>query len=330
MSAMGLLQVGPCSVCAFPPAPWSSLSSPPPSYSAKMLAGIGQKTIPAGRFDFARSKSAFQDNAEVAANLKRNSSAGWPVKAVTNEPLNPGSSAGLYDEAEILKRQQLFNKIAPMYDNLNDWLSLGQHRVWKRMAVSWSGAKAGGTVLDICCGSGDLAFLLAQKVGKSGKVIGLDFAKEQLMIAADRQQDSSRTSAADIEWIQGDALSLPFEESSFDAITMGYGLRNVANIPRALAEIYRVLKPGRKASVLDFNRSPDPFTGEIQGFMLDNVVVPVATYFGVQEEYAYLKTSIARFPLGAEQERLAANEGFSKAVHYELAGGLMGVLVVTK
>ncbi|BBN10767.1 hypothetical protein Mp_5g06240 [Marchantia polymorpha subsp. ruderalis] len=203
MSAMGLLQMGPCSVCAFPHAPWSHLPSPPPSSSAKMLAGIGigQKTNLAGRFHFSRTNSAFQDNSEVAANLKPNSSAGWPVKAVTSEPSNPGSPAELDDEAEMLKRQELFNTIAPMYDNLNDWLSLGQHRVWKRMAVSWAGAKAGETVLDICCGSGDLAFLLAQKVGPSGKVIGLDFAKEQLVIAADRQQDSPRTSAADMEQV---------------------------------------------------------------------------------------------------------------------------------
>ncbi|CAM6094386.1 unnamed protein product [Calypogeia fissa] len=234
------------------------------------------------------------------------------------------------DEAEVMKRQRLFNRIAPVYDNLNDWLSLGLHRVWKRMCVAWSGAKAGDTVLDICCGSGDLSFLLAEKVGPEGKVSGLDFAAEQLSIAASRQEDSPRARLARIEWIQGDALALPFDNECFDGITMGYGLRNVANIPQALAEIHRVLKPGRKAAILDFNRSPNPVTDGVQSWMLDNVVVPVATYLGVEQEYAYLKTSIARFPFGTEQERLAEDAGFSRAVHYELGGGLMGVLVLTK
>ncbi|XP_065636768.1 2-phytyl-1,4-beta-naphthoquinone methyltransferase, chloroplastic-like [Quercus suber] len=86
-----------------------------------------------------------------------------------------------------LERQELFGRIAPVYDNLNDLLSLGQHRIWKRMTVSWTGAKMGDCALDLCCGSGDLAFLLSEKVGSNGKVIGLDFSKEQLSIASCRQ-----------------------------------------------------------------------------------------------------------------------------------------------
>lgn len=131
-------------------------------------------------------------------------------------------------------RQNLFNRIASNYDHLNDLLSLGQHRIWKRMAVSWSGAKAGDNVLDICCGSGDLTFLLAEKVGVRGK-----------------------------DWI------------------------------------------------------------------LDNVVVPVANGYGLGDDYAYLKTSIANFPTGKQQEKLALEVGFSRARHYGIAGGLMGVLVAT-
>lgn len=234
-------------------------------------------------------------------------------------------------EREVGQRQELFNKIAPMYDSLNDWLSLGQHRVWKRMAVSWSGVKPGDRVLDICCGSGDVAFLLKSKVSPSGSVVGLDFAQEQLDVAAERELESSYGSAEPrIEWRLGDALALPFEDGSFDAVTMAYGLRNVASVPLALEEIYGVLKPGKRASVLDFNRSERAEVVRFQGWMLDNLVVPVASQFGMQEEYAYLKTSIARFPTGQEQEKLALAAGFAKAVHYELAGGLMGVLVLTK
>lgn len=227
-------------------------------------------------------------------------------------------------------RQSLFNRIASNYDQLNDLLSLGQHRVWKRMAVSWSGAKAGDIVLDICCGSGDLTFLLAEKVGVRGKVTGLDFANEQLTIASERQAGSSNTCYRNIEWVQGDALNLPFADFSFNAVTVGYGLRNVVDITQALREIYRVLRKGSTVSVLDFNRSSDSTTTTfIQDLVLDNVVVPVANGYGLGDDYAYLKTSIANFPTGKQQEKLALEVGFSRARHYEIAGGLMGVLVAT-
>ncbi|XP_057541809.1 2-phytyl-1,4-beta-naphthoquinone methyltransferase, chloroplastic isoform X2 [Amaranthus tricolor] len=227
------------------------------------------------------------------------------------------------------ERQALFNRIAPVYDNLNDLLSLGQHRVWKRMAVSWSGAKGGDTVLDICCGSGDLAFLLSEKVGVDGQVLGLDFSREQLLIASSRQQERSSACYKNIEWLQGDALNLPFPNDTFDAITMGYGLRNVTDKERAVQEIFRVLKPGCKVSILDFNKSNQPVTGLIQEWMIDNVVVPAATVYGLADEYKYLKSSIQEFLTGKELEQLALAIGFSDAKFYEIAGGLMGNLVAT-
>ncbi|KAG2701947.1 hypothetical protein I3760_06G069200 [Carya illinoinensis] len=163
------------------------------------------------------------------------------------------------------ERQTLFNRIAPVYDNLNDLLSLGQHRVWKRMAVSWSGAKMGDQVLDLCCGSGDLSFLLSEKVGSNGKVTGLDFSKEQLSVASLRRNMSLKTCYKNIDWVEGDALDLPFPDGYFDAITMGYGLRNVVDKYRAMQEMFRVLKPGSRVSILDFNKSTQPFTASIQG-----------------------------------------------------------------
>lgn len=161
-------------------------------------------------------------------------------------------------------RQRLFNRIAPVYDNLNELLSLGQHRIWKRMAVSWSGAKLGDHVLDVCCGSGDLTFLLSEKVGNGGKVVGLDFSKEQLSIASSRQHSKSKTCYMNIKWVEGSALDLPFPDSYFDAVTIGYGLRNVVDRRKALEEVYRVLKQGSRVSVLDFNKSTNPFVTFIQ------------------------------------------------------------------
>ena len=190
------------------------------------------------------------------------------------------------------ERRELFNEIAPVYDALNDALSLGLHRAWKRAAVKWIGASSGMEALDVCCGSGDVALKLSSVVGgrgngKPGRVVGLDFAANQLKRAAEKERtlrsaDASVDSKmAPIEWVEGDALNLPFEDDSFDCATIAYGLRNVSDIPRALRELRRVLRPGAKLAVLDFNNPSDATTAAVQGFMLDNVVVPIADFNGV-------------------------------------------------
>ncbi|MEM9510827.1 MAG: bifunctional demethylmenaquinone methyltransferase/2-methoxy-6-polyprenyl-1,4-benzoquinol methylase UbiE [Cyanobacteria bacterium P01_E01_bin.35] len=222
----------------------------------------------------------------------------------------------------------IFDRIAPVYDRLNDRLSFGQHRIWKTMAVKWSEAKSGDKALDVCCGSGDLALLLAKKVGDKGKVTGLDFACEQLAIAKQRQLQKCPNSY--IDWLEGDALALPFADNQFDCATMGYGLRNVTNIALSLQELYRVLKPGAKAAILDFHR-PDPgLMSSLQQWYLANIVVPTAEEMGMKEEYAYINPSIDRFPTDREQIKLSYASDFSHAVHYPLMGGMMGILVVTK
>lgn len=222
----------------------------------------------------------------------------------------------------------IFDRIAPIYDQLNDRLSFGQHRIWKKMAVKWSEANLGDQTLDICCGSGDLALLLAKRVGNTGKVTGLDFAAAQLAIAKQRQMVKCPTVTMD--WLEGDALALPFDEHQFDCATMGYGLRNVTNIPLSLQELFRVLKPGGKAAILDFHR-PDPGLGStLQQWYLANIVVPTAEEMGMKEEYAYINPSIERFPTGTEQIKLSHAAGFTLAVHYPLIGGMMGILVLTK
>ncbi|KAK9820811.1 hypothetical protein WJX74_007673 [Apatococcus lobatus] len=230
-------------------------------------------------------------------------------------------------------RKQMFNRIAPVYDQMNNVLSLGQHWVWKQMAVKWSRAGGGQRVLDVCTGSGDIAFLLAQAVGPTGEVVGLDFAQDMLDDAAGREEDrvlSVSERSAPMQWVPGDALQLPFDDSSFGAATMGYGLRNVTDIPRALRELYRVLEPGASVAVLDFNNNPNPLVDGFQEFALANAVVPLARAFDVAEDYEYLRPSIKRFPTGYQQEQLAYQAGFAMAVHYSIGFGLMGCLVATK
>lgn len=224
--------------------------------------------------------------------------------------------------------QSIFDRIAPAYDQLNDWLSLGIHRVWKQMTVTWSQAKPGAICLDVCCGSGDLARLLAKQVGTTGKVYGVDFSAAQLAIA--RQRTMQTIPTLPIHWIEGDALNLPFEADTFDAATMGYGLRNVVDIPGSLKELHRVLKPKATVAILDFHRPSDTQLRTFQQWYLDTIVVPMAERLGLRDEYAYISPSLDRFPTGKQQVALAHQAGFTQVVHYPIASGMMGVLVATK
>ncbi len=221
----------------------------------------------------------------------------------------------------------IFDRIAPVYDDFNQQLSLGLHWVWKRIAVAWSGAAAGQTCLDVCCGSGDLALLLGRQVGPTGQVFGVDFSTEQLAIA--RQRAARQWPVPPITWQEGNALALPFENNTFDAATMGYGLRNLTDIPQGLRELRRVLKPGATVAVLDFHQPQGTGMRQFQQWYLASVVVPTADRCGLTAEYAYIAPSLDRFPLGDRQVALAYEAGFAKVVHYPLAGGLMGVLVAT-
>ncbi len=225
--------------------------------------------------------------------------------------------------------QAIFNRIAPVYDRMNDWLSCGQHRIWKKMAVQWSEPKPGDTALDLCCGSGDLAQLLAQQVGTQGQVFGVDFSTNQLEIARQRDQPFTRPSAS-ITWVEADALNLPFDDDTFDCATMGYGLRNVVDIPLSLQEIYRVLKPGATAAILDMHRPDNSQSIRFQQWYLESIVVPLAQHMGFKQEYAYINPSIEKFPTGTQQITLAQTAGFTEATYYAIAGGMMGVLVVKK
>ena len=224
--------------------------------------------------------------------------------------------------------QKIFDRIAPVYDQLNDWLSLGQHRVWKQMAVRWSQPSPGDICIDLCCGSGDLALRLARQVGSKGHVYGADFSTALLPIASERSQH--QYPHPPISWIEADVLDLPFADNYFDAATMGYGLRNVTDIPRSLKELHRVLKTGAKAAILDFHRPSNSQIRAFQQWYLATIVVPAANYLDLTEEYAYISPSLDRFPAGDEQVELAREAGFARATHYAIANGMMGILVVTK
>jgi demethylphylloquinol methyltransferase len=239
------------------------------------------------RVDSRRNAGARQQRAQSQlsrARSARSAAARVPAQA------QPAGPQGAFDaETAARTRRKLFDTIAPVYDELNDRLSFGRHWQWKRDAVAACGATPGHRALDVCCGSGDLAFLLARAVGAHGRIVGLDFAPDMLDYAEQRRASEVTTSVAaspgdracailaqrdaaaqvssgvgPIEWVQGDATAMPFPDASFDAVTMGFGLRNVNDIPAALREIHRVLRPGGRAAILDFNNSPSDLFDGIQ------------------------------------------------------------------
>lgn len=224
--------------------------------------------------------------------------------------------------------RDLFERIAPRYDLLNDLLSAGLHRHWKRTLLACLRPRPGERFLDLCCGTGDLALLLAERVRPGGEVVGLDAAAAPLERA---RQRASRLPWLPLRWLQADALATGLPEAWADGATMAYGLRNLSDPAAGLRELRRVLRPGGRAAVLDFHR-PDPSVpgaeriSAFQRAYLRRVVVPVAGTLGLEGQYAYLEESLGRFPTGLEQERLALAAGFSRARHWPVALGLMGRL----
>jgi demethylmenaquinone methyltransferase/2-methoxy-6-polyprenyl-1,4-benzoquinol methylase len=221
--------------------------------------------------------------------------------------------------------RDLFDQIAPAYDRLNDTLSLGLHRLWKRQAIAWLRPVPGQRLLDLCCGTGDLALVLAEKVRPGGLVLGLDAAAAPLERA---RQRARRQPWLPLEFRQADAQATGLADGWADGAVMAYGLRNLADPARGLRELRRLLQPGGRAAVLDFNRHQDPqgATAGFQRFYLRRLVVPLARRAGLEPQYAYLEESLRRFPTGPQQEQLAAAAGFAQARHRLLAGGQMGLL----
>lgn len=218
---------------------------------------------------------------------------------------------------------RLFDRTAHTYDFLNDALSLTLHRLWKRQAVALLQPRPGERIVDLCCGTADLALLMAERVRPHGGVIGVDGSAAALALA--RQRAAARPWLP-LEFIHGDVLALPLSPGAADGVMMAYGLRNLASAAAGLRVIRHLLRSHGRAVVLDFNRPSNPLWSQAQRSYLRRVVVPVARMLELEAEYSYLEHSIATFATGAQQETLAHRAGFAAARHHPVAGGLMGLL----
>ena len=198
-------------------------------------------------------------------------------------------------EPRAAKVNDLFAAIARRYDLLNDLQSFGLHRRWKRRVAELAAAEAGARALDLCCGTGDIAFALAHR---GAETIGLDFSPQMLEVAAARGRKSEvGGQKRNPQFMQGDALQIPFPDNSFDIVTVGYGLRNLANWERGLDEMFRVARPGARIIVLDFGRPANALWRKIY-FMHLKISVPFIGWMfcGNARAYAYILESLKHYP----------------------------------
>ena len=221
--------------------------------------------------------------------------------------------------------EEMFNSISSRYDFLNDIFSFGLHRFWKRKLLEVLNPTFGEKWIDLCCGTGDMAILLARYMKSSKNITGLDSASQALLVARER----SKKKYSSIEWINGDALQTNLASNEFDGLLMSYGLRNLSSSYEGLREALRILKPGGRAGILDFRSfEGGSIKGLFQKIYLSLYVVPIASLFGLGQEYSYIKKSLINFPSGEKQIHLALSAGFKKAEYQILAMGQMGILLL--
>jgi len=224
--------------------------------------------------------------------------------------------------------KNIFNNVSFKYDFLNNLLSFGLHNLWKRELVRLANPRAGEKWGDLCCGTGDISFIINKKVLPYGKVIGIDNAESILNIA---KKKSKKLSYNSIYWHKKDILNIKKEEYKFDGICMSYGLRNLNNIYKGLTKVYEILKEDGKAAFLDFNHSREKsLADKFQKFYLRHIVVPISSIFNLKKEYLYIEKSIADFPYGEELIKISNKIGFKKIQFKTLCFGQMCILIIQK
>ncbi len=225
------------------------------------------------------------------------------------------------EEQKASKVSEVFHSVASRYDVMNDVMSAGLHRVWKRFAVETSGVRAGGKVLDVAGGSGDLSKLFAKKVGESGQVVLTDINASMLGIGRDRLMDEGLSVPA----LQCDAEKLPFASNYFDCVIVAFGLRNMTHKELALAEMQRVLKPGGRLLVLEFSKVWEPLAKVYDAYSFK--LLPLMGKLIAKDEasYRYLAESIRMHPDQETLKTMMLGAGFDKVDYHNLSAGTVAL-----
>lgn len=261
---------------------------------------------------------------------------GEDLIVVKGQAASPAEPAGVRvargqasDEEKARYVRRMFGAIAPRYDLVNTLISAGLHRQWKRAVVRLLEVPPGGRAVDVCCGTGDLAILLARRVGPGGRVVGIDFSDEMLQIA--RRRATAAGVSAVCRFAEGDAERLALPDREFDAATVGFGIRNVVHPDVALRELRRVLRPGGRLGVLEFSRPRNPLIRglyDVYSFFVMPRLGRLASRHA--DAYLYLPTSIRQWP---EQDGFAsemAQAGFEDVWYHNFLTGIAAFHVGTR
>lgn len=218
----------------------------------------------------------------------------------------------------------VFHSVAKKYDLMNDLMSFGAHRLWKQFTLDRSGVHRGDRLLDIAGGTGDLARLFASRVGKQGQVVIADI--NDSMLNAGRTRLTNKGVVGNIKYIQANAECLPFTDNHFDCAVIGFGLRNVTHKQDALNSMYRVLKPGGTALVLEFSKPLLPGLSKAYDFYSFNVLPVLGKWVANDEDsYRYLAESIRKHPDQEGLKQMMNEAGFERTHYYNLAGGIVAL-----
>jgi len=216
----------------------------------------------------------------------------------------------------------MFDRIAGRYDLLNSVMTAGLHHRWRQRAADRAELGPGDAALDICCGTGDLALELASRVAPAGNVIGCDFSEPMLDLAREK---AAQQGAAGVRFEWADALHLPYDDGRFDAVTVGFGVRNLSDLDAGLREMRRVLRPGGRLAILEITQPTRPPLSTFYSLWFDRVVPLLGAFAADPEAYSYLPESVRSFPSprGLAEKMDAA--GLERIRWTVLAGGIIAI-----
>lgn len=230
------------------------------------------------------------------------------------------------NKANKAQVHEVFQNISGKYDRLNNIISFEQHKVWRKKVMKEMNVQAGTIALDVCCGTADWTIALSQAVGPEGEVTGLDFSENMLKVGGEKTAHMDN-----IRLVQGDAMALPFDDNSFDYVTIGFGLRNIPDYSKALSEMYRVLKPGGMAVCLETSQPTMPVFK--QGYrMYFKFVMPIfgKIFAKSKQEYEWLQQSAFDFPDRETLKKMFEDVNFENVKVRSFTGGVAAMHLAYK